>query len=122
MIDSQFQELYNHFNEVSMELLLLCVICLNPINSFSTYDKKKLFQFVEFYPKKFSVVELITFEYQLDNYILNMCFNNQFFEIIRVTGFTKKLVQLKKYRVYLLVYLLVKLTLLLSVTIVESIF
>ena len=44
-----------------------------------------------------------------------MRFNNQFSEIIGVSGLAKKLVQLKKYRVYPLIYLLVKLTLLLSV-------
>ena len=41
MIDSQFQELNNRFNEVNMQLLL-CMVCLNPVNSFSTYDKTKL--------------------------------------------------------------------------------
>ena len=51
-----------------------------------------------------------------------MCSNNQFFEIMRVSGLDKKLIQLKKHRVYLLVYLLVKLTLLLPVVIVERIF
>ena len=48
MIDSQLQELNNHFNEVNMEFLL-CMICHDPTNSFSTYDKTKLFRFVEFY-------------------------------------------------------------------------
>ena len=41
--------------------------------------------------------------------------NNQFSEIMGVSGIAKKLVQLKKYHVYPLVYLLVKLTLLLFV-------
>ena len=41
--------------------------------------------------------------------------NNQFFEIMGVSELTKKLIQLKKHHVYLLIYLLVKLTLLLPV-------
>ena len=53
---------------------------------------------------------------------MDVCSNNQFFEIMRVSGLDKKLIQLKKHRVYLLVYLLVKLTLLLPVVIVERIF
>ena len=88
--------------------LLLCIVCLDPANSFSTYDKTKLLRFAEFYPNKFSAVELIALEHQLDNYILDVRSNNQFFEIMGVSGLAKKLVQLKKYRVYPLVYLLMR--------------
>ena len=41
VIDSQLQELINRFNEVNMELLLY-MVCLDSVNSFSTYDKTKL--------------------------------------------------------------------------------
>ena len=91
------------------------MICLYPTNSFSTYDKTKLHRFIEFYSNKFSVIELIALEHQLDNYILDVRSNYQFSEIMGVSGLAKKLVQLKKHRVYLLVYLLVKLALLLPV-------
>ena len=105
MIDSQRQELNNCFNEVNMELLL-CMVCFDPTNSFSTYDKIKLFQFVKFYFNEFLIVESIALKHQLDNYILCMHSNNQFFKIMRVNGFVKKIVQLKKYHVYLLVQLI----------------
>ena len=41
VIDSQLQELNNRFNEVNMELLL-CMVGLDPSNSFFSYDKTKL--------------------------------------------------------------------------------
>ena len=104
--------------------LLLCMVCLDPVNSFSTYDKTKLLRFIEFYPNEFSAVKLIVLEHQLDNYILDVLSNNQFSEIMGVCGLVKKLVQLKKYRVYPLVYLFVKLALLLLVAtaIIERVF
>ena len=53
-----------------------------------------------------------------------MRFNNQFSEIMGVSGLVKKLIQLTKYRVYPLIYLFMKLTLFLFVTTanVESVF
>ena len=123
VINSQFKKLNNYFNEVNIELLL-CMACLDPTNLFSTYDKTKLLQFAKFYPNEFLTVKLIAFENQLDNYILDMHSNNQFFEIMGVSGLAKKLVQLNKYRAYPLIYLLVKLTLLFPVAAVtvEKIF
>ena len=109
MIDSQFQELDNRFNKVNMKLL--CMICIDLINSFSAYYKIKLFRFVKFYFNEFSTVELIDLKHQFDYYILGVSSNNQFSKIMGVNGLAKKLVQLKKHRIYLLVYLLVKLTL-----------
>ena len=70
-------------------MMLLCMDYLDPTNSF-IYDKIKLLQFVKFYPNEFSIVELIALEHQLDNYILGMRSNNQFFEIMRVNGLVKK--------------------------------
>ena len=93
-----------------MNMMLLCMDCLDLTNSF-TYDKIKLFRFVKFYPNEFLRIELTALEYQI-------------FEIMRVSELAKKLVSLKKYRIYPLVYLLMKLTLLLPIATatVESIF
>ncbi|KAI8571906.1 hypothetical protein RHMOL_Rhmol01G0156700 [Rhododendron molle] len=44
----QLQELNSYFSKAAGELLL-CVACLNPCNSFSSFDKK-LIRLVEFYP------------------------------------------------------------------------
>ena len=40
VINIQFQELNNHFSEANTDLLL-CMVCLNPSNSFVTFDKEK---------------------------------------------------------------------------------
>ena len=61
---------------MNMELLL-CMVCLNPTNSLSTYDNTKLLRYVAFYRNKFSVVKLIVLEYQLNNYILNVALQQQ---------------------------------------------
>ena len=50
MIDRQLKELNEYFSEATTALLV-CVACLSPIDSFSTYDKKKLIHFTSFYPK-----------------------------------------------------------------------
>ena len=39
VIDMQLQELYNRFSEANTDLLL-CMACLNPSNSFVTFDKE----------------------------------------------------------------------------------
>ena len=114
VIDLMLQELNNRFNEVNMELLL-CMAYLDQSNSFSEYDKVKLLRFAEFYPSDFSTLELIVLEHQLDNYILDVRYNDQFSEVIGVGGLAKKMVQLKKHRAYPLVYMLVQLALLLPV-------
>ncbi|XP_028100922.1 zinc finger MYM-type protein 1-like [Camellia sinensis] len=58
VLDMQIQELNAYFTESNTELLL-CVACLNPSNSFSSFDRKKLIHLTEFYPKEFSLVELM---------------------------------------------------------------
>ncbi|XP_042404572.1 zinc finger MYM-type protein 1-like [Zingiber officinale] len=114
VIDLQLQELNSRFNEVNTELLL-CMSCLDPSNSFSAYDKRKLLQFAQFYPSDFSPIELMHLEPQLDNFIFDMRSSNQFSEVVGISQLAKRMVQLKKHRLYPLVYLLLKLALLLPV-------
>ncbi|XP_042410190.1 uncharacterized protein LOC121999598 [Zingiber officinale] len=114
VIDLQLQELNSRFNEVNKELLL-CMSCLDPSNSFSAYDKRKLLQFAQFYPSDFSPMELMHLEPQLDNFIFDMRSSNQFSEVVGISQLVKRMVQLKKHRLYPLVYLLLKLALLLPV-------
>ena len=40
IVDMQLQELNNRFSEANTDLLL-CMACLNPSNSFVTFDKEK---------------------------------------------------------------------------------
>ncbi|XP_042404740.1 zinc finger MYM-type protein 1-like [Zingiber officinale] len=110
----KYEELNSRFNEVNTELLL-CMSCLDPSNSFSAYDKRKLLQFAQFYPSDFPPMELMHLEPQLDNFIFDMRSSNQFSEVVGISQLAKRMVQLKKHRLYPLVYLLLKLALLLPV-------
>lgn len=67
----QLQELNDHFMEVNIELLL-CVACLCPNDSFSSFDKKKLICLAKYYLEDFSALDLMKREYQLETYI-RMC-------------------------------------------------
>jgi hypothetical protein len=58
IVDIQLNELNDRFTETSTELLL-CVACLNPSDSFSTFNKKKLIRLALFYPNKFSIMDLM---------------------------------------------------------------
>ncbi|XP_060960704.1 uncharacterized protein LOC115723760 [Cannabis sativa] len=76
----QLQELNDRFNEVNIELLL-CVACLSPCELFSTFDKQKLVNLAEFYPKDFSGIELMELDDQLESYIVDMRISTNFKEL-----------------------------------------
>ena len=77
VIDMQLKELNEGFIEATTELLV-CVACLSPIDSFSTFDKKKLIHLGSFYPNDFSLMERFAFGDELDAYIHYMCNRNEF--------------------------------------------
>ncbi|GMP23866.1 hypothetical protein CsSME_00001319 [Camellia sinensis var. sinensis] len=112
VLDMQVQELNARFTESNIDLLL-CVACLNPSNSFSSFDKKKLIHLAEFYPKEFSSVELMVLNDQLDTYIIDMLSSSEFSMLNGIADLAKKMV-----------YLLLTLALILHVatTTVEMIF
>ncbi|KAM2675775.1 hypothetical protein EV1_002507 [Malus domestica] len=114
VINKQLQELNNRFNKTSTELLL-CVACLSPDDSFSTFDIEKLVRLAEFYPKDFSDMELTLLEDELKNYIFDMHLHNEFSALKGINNLAQKLVETKRDRQYPLVYLLVKLALILPV-------
>ncbi|PIN08532.1 hypothetical protein CDL12_18893 [Handroanthus impetiginosus] len=94
VIDWQLKELNDHFSEINTELLI-CVACLSPRDSFSSFDKKKLVQLAKLYP--------------------HMCSDSDFDELTTIGELSKKLVKTRKHIVYPLVYLLVNLALILPV-------
>ncbi|PIN18235.1 Tam3-transposase (Ac family) [Handroanthus impetiginosus] len=114
VIDWQLKELNDRFSEINTELLI-CVACLSPRDSFSSFDKKKLVQLAKLYPHDFSSVELLALDAQLENYILDMRSDSDFDELTSIGELSKKLVKTRKHIVYPLVYLLVKLALILPV-------
>ena len=63
-IDMQLQELNNHFLEANTDLLL-CMACLNPSDSFVTFDKEKLIRLEKFYPSDFLRIYILTLDSQL---------------------------------------------------------
>ncbi|GMP92329.1 hypothetical protein CsSME_00042595 [Camellia sinensis var. sinensis] len=114
VLDMQIQELNAHFTELNTELLL-CVACLNPSNSFSSFDRKKLIYLAKFYPKAFSSMELMVLNDQLDTYIIDMLSSSEFSMLNGITDLAKKMLETGRDKVYPLVYLLLTLALILPV-------
>ena len=67
MINKQLKKLNERFIEATIELLV-CVACLNPIDSFSAFDKQKLIHLASFYLNDFSLMERFAFGDELDAY------------------------------------------------------
>ena len=114
VIDMQLQELNNRFSEANIDLLL-CMAYLNPSNSFVAFDKEKLILLAKFYPSNFLGTNILALDSQLQNYIFDMRSNDFFLEFQRVSKLAEKLVSTRKYEIYPLVYLLVKLALTLPI-------
>ncbi|PIM99454.1 hypothetical protein CDL12_28055 [Handroanthus impetiginosus] len=112
VIDWQLKELNDRFLEIKTELLI-CVACLSPRDSFSSFDKKKLVQLAKLYLRDFSFVELLALDAQLENYILDMRSDSDFDKLRTIGELSKNLVKKRKHIVYPLVYLLVNLALIL---------
>ena len=62
----QLKELNNRFNKVSTKLIPLCGL-FESANSFVVFDRQKLIQHAQFYPRDFSVIELHVHEDQFQN-------------------------------------------------------
>ncbi|XP_058181281.1 uncharacterized protein LOC131299720 [Rhododendron vialii] len=115
VIDRQLQELDNRFNEVSTELLL-CVACLNPSNSFASFDEQRLNRFAKFYPKDFSCIELLAILDQLENFIIDVRSSFEFSNLKGIGDLAQKMVETRRDIGYPLVYKLLKLALVLPVS------
>ncbi|XP_009787837.1 uncharacterized protein [Nicotiana sylvestris] len=112
-IDWQLQELNSRFDEVTIEFLL-GVACLNPVNSFSSFNIEKILILANLYPDDFDKYSMADFRFQLENYIVQD-HDNKFFDLNGFGDLSKKLVETKKYATYPLVFRLVKFALLLPV-------
>ena len=114
ILDMQLQELNSRFNETNTELLV-CLACLNPNDSFSAFDKQKLIRLAQFYPKDFSLVDLMILDCQLETYIMDMRSSVEFSKLKGISELAKMMVAHKKDKVFPLVYLLLTLALILPV-------
>jgi len=110
----QLTELDDRFNEMSTELLL-CVACLNPNDSFSAFNKKKLICLALFYPSEFSIGDLMVLGDQLNTYIVDLRGDDEFSGIEGIASLAEKMIKTNKNLIFPLVYMLIKLSLLLPV-------
>ncbi|KAG5615923.1 hypothetical protein H5410_015747 [Solanum commersonii] len=113
--DHDLQQLNDHFNEVTSDFLN-GVSCLNPLDSFSSFDIKKIMRMAELYPDDFDESNMRALEYQLVNYIIDIHdIEERFSNLGGLWELSIKLVWTKKHLNYSLVFLLVKFDLLLPV-------
>ena len=61
VIDIQLQEFNNRFSETNTDLLL-CMACLNPVNSFVDFNKEKLIRLVKFYLSDFFGTDILALD------------------------------------------------------------
>jgi hypothetical protein len=94
--------------------------CLNPTNSFASYDASKIMRLAEFYPKDISRTDLARLEFQLGTFIDNMRRDDRFKFLKTLGEFSIKLVETQMHVLYDLVYLLLKLVLILPVATVSA--
>ncbi|XP_055824438.1 uncharacterized protein LOC129892959 [Solanum dulcamara] len=115
IIDWQIQELNNRFDEVTIDLLH-GIACLNPINSFLSFDIKKVMRMAKLYLDDFDESNMSALKNQLASYIVDVRdVDERFSNTNRLCDLSKRLVQTKKHFTYPLVFRLVKLALLLPV-------
>ncbi|XP_047256215.1 uncharacterized protein LOC124888971 [Capsicum annuum] len=115
VIDVQLQELNNHFDVVSSDLLL-GMGSLNPVNSFFNFDKDRIMTLAKCYPNEFDDGKLQDLSYQLDTFIIYMRSGNfKFSNLQGIRVLAKALVEANLVETYSLIYLLVKLALILPV-------
>jgi len=103
VIDMQLQKLNSRFNEANSELLL-CVACLSLDDLFATFNKDNILRLAQFYSNDFSAVQLITLDNQLEKYIIDMRSSEEFAKLKGIGELFEKMVEMKKYILYLLVY------------------
>ncbi|KAL7104338.1 hypothetical protein ACP275_08G238200 [Erythranthe tilingii] len=98
ILDMQLGELNARFSDSTMELLV-CIAFLDPSNSFSHFDKDKLLHLGHF-----TELDKCELNDQLDTYILN-----------EISDLARKMVETRRNKEYLLVYLILTLAFTLSV-------
>jgi hypothetical protein len=99
--------------------LLICMVALNPSNSFDYYDAQKVMRLAKFYPNDMSSPDLIRLELQLEIFIDDMRKDDRFKCVNHIGDLSILLVETKKHVVYDLVYMLLKLILFLPVATVN---
>ncbi|XP_076916978.1 uncharacterized protein LOC143576860 [Bidens hawaiensis] len=107
-------EMNEPFTESNTELLL-CIACLDPRDSFQSFDRDRLLRLAELYSEDFSDSDIAQLKIQLDRYILNVTSNEAFSSLRDIGELVKKMVKMKYHITYELVYRLLELALVLPV-------
>ncbi|KAL7104217.1 hypothetical protein ACP275_08G229600 [Erythranthe tilingii] len=115
VIDLQLSELNGRFDNTNTELLSL-ISCFDPSNSFSAFDINALVKLAGFYPNEFDDCGLIV----LENFIRDVRSDQDFSNMVGASRLAEKLVAKRKNITYPSVYLLLKLSLILSVAIASG--
>uniref|UniRef100_A0ACD5YNQ4 Uncharacterized protein n=1 Tax=Avena sativa TaxID=4498 RepID=A0ACD5YNQ4_AVESA len=115
VINKQLEVFDRRFTKESSELVLLAS-CLNPRNSFHSFDKDKLVRFARYYPSEFSDSATATLELQLEAFIRDVRSDARFLGMDALSSLSARMVETGKNIAYPLVYLLLKLALILPGT------
>ncbi|XP_075095133.1 uncharacterized protein LOC142173442 [Nicotiana tabacum] len=115
VIDVQLQELNDHYDVMGNDLLL-GMASINPVNSFSNFDKGRKMTLAKCYPNEFDEVQTRDLSYQLDTFRIHMRGGNAKFSNLQgINDLVKALVEANLVETYSYVYLLLKLTLILHI-------
>ncbi|XP_039688692.1 zinc finger MYM-type protein 1-like [Medicago truncatula] len=114
-IDKICVEMDHRFSEGS-NIVLNCFSCLDPKNSFFKFDVDKLARLADIYHADFSDDDHGTIREQLETYVLQVKRHASFSSCEDVQSLAMKMVQTEKHLVFSLVYKLIELALILSVS------
>ncbi|XP_076912635.1 uncharacterized protein LOC143571005 [Bidens hawaiensis] len=89
VVDLLLNEMNEHFTKANSELLT-CIACLDPRDSFQTFDREKLLRLAKLYSDDFSGFELGQLRIQHDRYISNMKSNEVFFGLHDIENLQRK--------------------------------
>ncbi|KAK9075908.1 hypothetical protein SSX86_004238 [Deinandra increscens subsp. villosa] len=114
VVDMQIQEFGNRFNEVTSELFT-CMACLSPCDNFASFDIPKIIRLAEMYPCDFDEEDRRRLKVELTIYIDNLKGDIRFDNLDGLSSLARLMVETKKHHSFMLVYRLLKLTLVLPV-------
>ncbi|XP_035835841.1 uncharacterized protein LOC118484058 [Helianthus annuus] len=77
VVDLLLNEMNKCFTKSNSELLT-CIACLDPIDSFQSFDRQKLLRLAELYSEDFTQFDLVQLKIQLDRYISSIRSNEAF--------------------------------------------
>ncbi|XP_075074630.1 uncharacterized protein LOC142162207 [Nicotiana tabacum] len=113
-IDLQLSELNSHFDAVNSDILL-GMACLSPNNFFANYDKERIMKLAKLYAHEYRISKLDDLSYELDNYIFYVREDIYFSNLKGLGDLSETLVETELHKIWGLIYLLVKLSLILPV-------